>query len=296
MPLVAIVDCDHGTIAPERELLEDAGAEVREGLATEADVLVVQYATVDAELLDRLPHCRAVVRYGVGVDTIDVDAATARGVWVVNVPDYGTDEVADHTIALMLALLRGVAVLDRAVRAGDWSLDAAPELRRLSALTLGVVGDGRIGAAVAHRAAAFGMDTLTHDVRPGGVALDELLERSDVVSLHVPLTDATRHLVDPRRMPRGSFLVNASRGGLVDPAAVLEALGDGTLAGAAFDVFETEPPTGSDLELVRHPRVIATPHAAWWSRESTRALKAEVAREALRVLRGERPRSPVNDP
>ncbi len=129
MPSVLIADCDHGSLEPERELLEAAGVELRVGGGGDADVLIVQYATVDGALLDRMPRCRAVVRYGVGVDTIDLEAATARGVWVVNVPDYGTEEVADHAIALMLALLRGVVVLDRSVRAGDWADRAAGELR-----------------------------------------------------------------------------------------------------------------------------------------------------------------------
>jgi D-3-phosphoglycerate dehydrogenase len=306
MATVLIADCDHGSTEPERRLLEAAGVEVHERGDGDADVLVVQYATVDAARLDGMPSCRAVVRYGVGVDTIDVQAATERGVWVVNVPDYGTDEVADHALALVLALLRGVVVLDRSVRAGGWDERAAGELRRLSRLTLGVVGHGRIGSAVARRGAAFGMRVIANDARPGAVAppataasFDELLEGSDVISLHAPLTGETRHLIDAAALALvrpGAYLVNTARGGLVDARAVLEALEDGRLAGAALDVFEREPPEGVERELALHPRVIATPHAAWSSRESRQALKTEVAREALRVLAGERPRSPVNQP
>jgi D-3-phosphoglycerate dehydrogenase / 2-oxoglutarate reductase len=302
MASVLIADCDHGSLAPERELLEAAGVELRVGGEGDADVLIVQYAGVDGALLDRMPSCRAVVRYGVGVDTVDVEAATARGVWVVNVPDYGTEEVADHTIALMLGLLRGVVVLDRSVRAGGWDDGAAGELRRLSELTLGVVGCGRIGSAVAARAAAHRLRVLGFDpegVRPPaeGVSLDALLAAADVVSLHAPLVPETHHLIDAdalTRVRRGALLVNTARGGLVDGTAVLEALSDGRLAGAAFDVFEHEPPRGAERELARHPRVIVTPHAAWRSRESELALKTEVAREALRVIEGRRPRSPVN--
>jgi D-3-phosphoglycerate dehydrogenase / 2-oxoglutarate reductase len=304
MPTVVIADCDHGSIDPERELLEAAGVELRLGPSTDADVLIVQYATVDGALLDRMPRVRAVIRYGVGVDTIDVDAATARGVWVVNVPDYGTEEVADHAVALMLSLLRGVGLLDRSVREGAWDHRAAGELRRLSALTLGVVGHGRIGAAAAGRAIVHGMRVGAHDVRADAVrppaeraSFDALLEGSDVISLHVPLTADTHHLIGAAaiaRMRAGAFLVNTSRGGVIDGAAVLEALDAGPLAGAALDVFEAEPPQGAERELARHPRVIATPHAAWWSRESELQLKREVAREALRVLEGRRPRSPVN--
>jgi len=299
MPIVAIVDCRHDSFEPERSVLDPAGVDIVFGHHEDAEVLCVQYAVVDGDLLDRTPRCRGVVRYGVGYDTVDVAAATARGVWVVNVPDYGTTEVADHALALILALLRGVTRLDRSVRGGDWDFEAGGELRRLSELTLGVVGCGRIGSAVVERAAAFGFEVLGTDVRDvvrppaAAVALDTLLERADVVTVHAPLDETTRHLVDPRRMRPGAFLVNTARGGLVDGAAVLAALHDGTLAGAALDVLEAEPP--ADLELVRHPRVIATPHTAWYSRESMRQVKEEVAREALRLVRGERPRCPVNE-
>ena len=302
MPIVAIVDCRHASFEPERSVLEPAGVEIVLGHHEDAEVLCVQYAVVDGDLLDRTPRCRGVVRYGVGYDSVDVEAATARGVWVVNVPDYGTAEVADHALALILGLLRGVTRLDRAVRGGDWDFEAGGELRRLSELTLGVVGCGRIGSAVVERAAAFGFSVLGTDVRAGAVRppaapvpLAELLERSDVVTLHAPLDETTRHLIDAdalARMRPGAFLVNTARGGLADGAAVLAALEAGRLAGAALDVLEAEPP--ADLDLVSHPRVIATPHAAWFSRESMLQLKREVAREALRVLAGERPRSPVN--
>jgi len=303
MPTVLIHDCDHASLEPERELLEPAGVELRVGGEGDADVLVVQYAHVDAAWLDRMPSCRAVIRYGVGVDTVDVEAATARGVWVVNVPDYGTAEVADHAVALVLALLRGVIVLDRSVRAGGWDDGAAGELRRLSSLTLGVVGCGRIGTAVAERAAAHGLRVLGSDpegVRPPAEpsSLDDLLAAADAVSLHAPLGPATHHLIDAGALERlrpGAFLVNTSRGGLVDSAAVLAALESGRLAGVALDVLEHEPPeTAAERELVRHPRAVVTPHAAWRSRESELALKTEVAREALRVIEGREPRSPVN--
>ena len=274
--------------------------------SSDADVLIVQFKRVDGPLLDRMRSCRAVIRYGVGVDTIDVDAATARGVWVVNVPDYGTDEVADHALALILALLRGVVVLDRSVRAGEWDDGAAGELRRLSELTLGVIGCGRIGSAVAERAAAPGLRVLGFDARPEAVRppaepapLDALLADADIVTLHAPLVPSTRHLIGSAalaRMREGAYLVNTSRGGLVDAAAVLDALQRGRLAGVALDVFEHEPPEGAERDLVSHPRAIATPHAAWRSRESQLALKTEVAREVLRVLEGRRPRSPVNEP
>jgi len=247
-----------------------------------------------------------VVRYGVGVDNVEVVAATERGVWVANVPDYGRDEVADHTLALALSLLRGVVVLDRSVRDGDWDLAPARPLRRLSTLTWGVVGCGAIGTAVAERAAGLGMRVLGYDLPqvPSGppverAGLEELLEAADLVSLHAALTPESHHLIGAAtlgRMRPTAFLVNTARGGLVDTAAVLAALDTGKLAGAALDVLEGEPPDDLGWRVARHPRVVATPHAAWYSEEAFHTLKTDVAREALRVLQGSTPRSPVNTP
>jgi D-3-phosphoglycerate dehydrogenase len=314
--VVVITDCDHPSVDPERRVLAGHGVELRvldcrtprevAEQAGDADVLVNQYVPVTAEVLDALPACRLVVRYGVGVDNVDLQAATRRGVWVANVPDYGREEVADHTLALGLALLRGVAVLDRSVRDGTWDVAPARPLRRLATLTWGVVGCGAIGTAVAGRAAGLGMTVLGYDlaaVRSGPpirrASLEELLGRADLVSLHAALTPESRHLMGASalaRMRPTAYLVNTARGGLVDGAALLDALDCGALAGAALDVLEREPPDGLGWELVRHPRVVATPHAAWYSEESFLTLKTEVAREALRVLEGGEPRCPVNRP
>jgi D-3-phosphoglycerate dehydrogenase len=314
--LVVITDCDHGGIEPELDVLRAADVEVRleqvqtseevAAAAADADALIVQYAIVDGAALDRLPGCQAIIRYGVGVDTIDIEEATERGVWVVNVPDYGVEEVSDHTIALVLDLVRGVTVLNRSVRQGGWDYRVAEGNRRLSTLTLGVVGQGRIGRSVAVKGAALGMRVLGYDVQPSLISspvepatLDHLLTQSDVVCLHAPLTPDTEHMIDSASlalMRPTAFLVNTARGGLVDADALLETLNNGALAGAGLDVLETEPPVGCGSELVQHPSVLVTPHSAWWSREAFHALKSEVAREAVRVLRGDRPRSPVNQP
>jgi D-3-phosphoglycerate dehydrogenase / 2-oxoglutarate reductase len=314
--VVVITDCDHGDVDPERAVLDGHDVELRvlacrtpeevAAQAGEADVLINQYVPITAAVLDALPRCRLVVRYGVGVDNVDLQAAAERGVWVANVPDYGRDEVADHTLALALALLRGVVALDRSVRDGTWDLDPARPLRRLATLTWGVVGCGAIGTAVAGRAAGLGMRVLGYDlptVRSEApierVPLEELLEEADLVSLHAALTPDTRHLVGAAalaRMRPTAHLVNTARGGLVEEAALLAALDDGALAGAALDVLEREPPDELGWRLARHPRVVATPHAAWYSEEAFHTLKSEVAREALRVLGGGAPRSPVNTP
>ena len=314
--VVVITDCDHDNVDPERAVLDGHDVELRvlacrtqeevAAQAGDAEVLLNQYAPITAEVLDALPRCRLVVRYGVGVDNVDVQAATERGVWVANVPDYGRDEVADHTLALAMSLLRGVVVLDRSVREGVWGLDVARPLRRLSVLTWGVVGCGAIGAAVAGRAAGLGMRVLGYDLPqvPSAppierVPLEELLASADLVSLHAALTPSSHHLIGAEalgRMRPTAFLVNTARGALVDSAALLAALDAGELAGAALDVLETEPPDELGWRLARHPRAVVTPHAAWYSEEAVLTLKTEIAREALRVLEGGRPRSPVNEP
>jgi D-3-phosphoglycerate dehydrogenase len=314
--VVVITDCDHDTVDPERAVLDGHDVELRRlqcrtpeevaARAPDADVLLNHYTPITAEVLDAVAGCRLVVRYGVGVDNVDLEAAAARGVWVANVPDYGRDEVADHTLALALSLLRGVVVLDRAVHAGSWDLEPARPRRRLGTLTWGVVGCGAIGTAVAERAAALGMPVLGYDVegvRSGPpierVGLEELLEGSDLVSLHAALTGDSHHLIGAdalARMRPSAWLVNTARGGLVDGAALLSALDSVALAGAALDVLETEPPDELGWRLARHPRVVATPHTAWYSEEAFVTLKTEVAKEALRVLSGGEPRSPVNTP
>jgi D-3-phosphoglycerate dehydrogenase / 2-oxoglutarate reductase len=314
--VVVVTDCDHDNLDPERAVLDGHDVDLRvlqcrtseevAAQAGDADVLLNQYVPITAEVLDALPRCRLVVRYGVGVDNVDVEAAAARGVWVANVPDYGRDEVADHTLALALSVLRGVVALDRSVHAGSWDLEPIRPLRRLSTLTWGVVGCGAIGTAVAGRAAGLGMRVLGHDVegvRPEPpierVPLEDLVDRSDLVSLHAALTRDSHHLIGAdalARMRPTAWLVNTARGGLVDSAALLAALDRGALAGAALDVLETEPPDDLGWRLARHRRVVATPHAAWYSEEAFLTLKTEVAREALRVLEGGKPRSPVNAP
>jgi D-3-phosphoglycerate dehydrogenase / 2-oxoglutarate reductase len=314
--VVVITDLDHDNVDPERSVLDGHDVELRvlrcrtpeevAAQAGDADVLINQYVPITGEALDALPRCRLVVRYGVGVDNVDVEAAAARGVWVANVPDYGRDEVADHTLALALAVLRGVVALDRSVRQGSWDLEAARPLRRLGTLTYGVVGCGAIGTAVAGRAAGLGLRVLGYDVPQvrseppiERVPLEELLSSSDVVSLHAALTPETHQLIGEAalgRMRPSAFLVNTARGGLVDAAALLAALDAGELAGAALDVLEGEPPDELGWRLARHPKVVMTPHAAWYSEEAFHTLKTEVAREALRVLEGGRPRSPVNEP
>jgi D-3-phosphoglycerate dehydrogenase len=308
-----VTDCDHPSVAIERRIVEDAGLglELRQ-CRTEEEVaaacrdaagLIVQYAPITRAVLSSLPRCRVVVRYGVGTDTVDIDAATDVGVAVCNVPDYGVEEVSDHALALLLALGRGIVTLDRAVRGGDWSLASAPGVRRLRGRVLGLVGLGRIGRAVARKAVALGLEVVAHDPAaappaPGvtPVGLDELLARSDFVSLHAPLQPATRHLFDDaafRRMKPGAFLINTARGGLVDTDALTRALAEGRLAGAGIDVLEQEP-IAPDHPLLEQPNCLLTPHAGWFSQDAFAELKTKAAQEAVAVVTGAVPRYCLN--
>jgi len=285
---------------------DPAPAPVIERLAAEhrPDAILTCWAPVSAAAIAASPALRLVARMGVGLDNIDVAAATARGVLVTNVPDYCVEEVSDHAVALLLAWTRGVVAADRQVRAGRWD-PAAARLRRLSALTCGVIGYGRTGRRTAGKLAALGARVLAHTPHPpreeaGGVrfvALDELLAGSDAVIVHAPLTPATRHLLGPRElslMPRGSLLVNVSRGGLVDTAALAAALASGQLSGAGLDVLEGEPAVPQ--ELLAHPGVVITPHIAFSSDASVHDLRRGAAEEVVRVLAGQPPRFPGNVP
>jgi phosphoglycerate dehydrogenase-like enzyme len=257
---------------------------------------------VGAAELAALPRLRVVVTPSVGFDHLDLDAARRHGgVWVCHVPDYCVDEMADTALALVLALLRGVVALDRRVRDGFWDADGGGMLRPVRGTRLGVVGLGRIGSAHARRANALGFEVWASDpaVDPGAMraagvrpaALDELLRACHVVSLHAPLTPATRGLVGARElalMPRGAMLVNTARAALCDTGALLAALHDGRLGGAALDVLDVEPPT-AEHPAPRHPRLIVTPHAAYASAEAAAELERRVAAALRAVLDGRAP-------
>ncbi|AVV44859.1 C-terminal binding protein [Streptomyces sp. ID05-04B] len=303
--------------AVERSVLEKAGHTLVTGPAEPASAEVIDdlvaehrpagiltcWAPVSATAVQTSPDLRIVARLGVGLDNIAVDRATERGVWVTNVPDYCVEEVSDHAVGMVLAWTRGLAVFDRDVRAGHWN-PASAKLRRLSTLTCGVVGYGRIGRATARKLGAFGCRILAHDPYPPKdapgvelVGLDELLRRSDAVILHVPLTPGTRHIIGTEQlalMKPGGLLVNVSRGGLVDTDAVVRALDAGQLDGAALDVLESEPhvPAG----LLRQPGALITPHVAFSSDASVAELRRRAAEDVVRVLAGEAPAHACNSP
>jgi len=311
---VLITDFNYPHVELERGILEGAGLELVEAQCrTEEDVieagqgvsaLLTQYSRITARVFDALPELRLVGRYGVGYDIVDVEAARERGVWVANVPDYGTEEVAVHALSMALALLRHLPLYDRDVKAGRWHSASTGPLYRLRNLTLGVVGVGRIGGTLARRASPWfgrtlGCDPyLEEDAWPKGVqpaSLEEVFSESLVVSLHAPLTDETRGFIDHsllELMPEGSYLVNSARGGLVVMEDLLRALDEGPLAGAGLDVLPQEPPT-PDLLLLSNPNVILTPHAAFYSREAEKEVRSKAAQNVVAWAKEGRPLYPV---
>ena len=312
-PLVVVCGLDHANLAEEQEVFARASVRHRIVVARtegeylercgDADGLLIQYGAVTRRVFEGLPRVRVVVRYGVGVDGIDVAAATDHGVPVVNVPDYGTDEVANHAVALLLALARKITRLDRQTRSGGWDVFRVGPVTRLAGQTVGILGCGRIGSAVARKLGGFdvrllGCDPYVGSFPPGvqPVAFERLLAESDYITIHCPLTHETRHAFGAgsfARMRPTAVLINTARGGIVDTAALVDALQQGFLAGAGLDVLEQEPLDPAS-PLLRMEQAIVTPHAAWYSEEGRSDLKRRAAEEAVRVLRGERPRHCVN--
>lgn len=307
--LVVITDSDLPSGQVEEAILEAAGLRAaRAGAKTPQDVvaaardataLIVQWAPVTAEVIAQLPHCRFISRLGIGYDMIDVESATAHGIAVANTPRYCVEEVAVHTVAMALALLRAVPELDRAVRAGRWSAVAdSPRVCRPSLTTIAVIGFGRIGSLVARSFTAMGFRVVVFDpyvdaatVAGAGheqVALAEALATAELVTLHTPLTDETRHLLDRATLAElspGALVVNTCRGGLIDEDALADALESGRLAGAALDVFESEPLAAAS-RLRSLPNVLLSPHAAWHSPAALADLPAHASSQVVDFLAG----------
>ncbi len=272
----------------------------------DADGLLNQYAPMSRRVLSSLPKLKVLTRYGVGVDKVDILAATELGIAVCNVPDYGIEEVSDQAIALLMGLARGTHRLDRAVRAGVWDFALARPVYRMRGKLLGVIGYGRIGRATARKAAGLGLEVIAFDPRadqPGFevegarmVDLERLLRQSDFVSIHAPHTPETNHLIDADAlaiMKPSAMLINTSRGGLVDTIALENALRNGVIAGAGLDVLEVEPiPVNHGLLTLEN--CVITPHAAWYSEDAFVDLKTKCAEETASVLSGLQPRYCLN--
>lgn len=290
-----------------------------EGRIEDADaVMVYHYFRFTKKTIDRLKNCKVIVRPGVGYDGVDIEAAKQRGIPVCNVPDYGTEEVADSAMAMALTLARGTHFLNSRLRRGigDWNQQQAEPIPRLRGRVFGIIGCGRIGSATALRAKAFGFDVVFYDPGlPDGIekalgvrrvdSLSALLEQSYIVSLHCPLTEQTRTIIgaaEIEQMPKDSFLINTARGGVLDTAAAVEALAAGHLAGAGIDVLEQEPPAEDSPVLTAwrnpdhpaHDRLLLNPHSAFYCEEGAEEFRTKGAREVLRALRGEPLRNQVN--
>ena len=317
MSRVLFSDNEFPDIELERGLFAAIGAELTTAQCkTEGDVIaaardcagiLLQYAPISERVVAALPSLGIVSRLGAGFDTIDIDACAKHGVWVANSPDYGVGEVATHALALALALMRNIAAYDRDIRSGRWHYLSSGELHRASDMTLGIVGLGRIGKRMAHvsrnvfgRVIACDPYIIDGDF-PAYVArasLAEVFARSDVVSIHVPLTAETRGMIDATvlaPMKPGSYLVNTARGAVVDVDAALAALDRGVLAGLALDVLPVEP-VSDGSKLLGHPRVILSPHAAFYSVESERELRRKAAQNIVTWFQTGRPQRSVVGP
>lgn len=314
--IVLVTDITWPSTAPEAKVLEAVGArlllaqtgseEELLALVPQADAILTCFKKVSAAVIRAGPKLQVVGRYGIGVDNIAVDEATRLGIPVTNVPAYCLDEVAEHVMALILACARQVVRYNAAVHAGTWSLKTGMPMFRVRGRALGIVGFGKIGRTLAEKAQAFGMRVLAHapranpeSLRAHGVqpaSLEELLHEADFVSIHTPLTPATRGLMNAERlrsMKPTAYLINTARGAVIDPAALLQALREGWIAGAAVDVFDPEP-IPADHPLLQLPNFIVTPHAAFYSEESIVDLETLAAQNVAAILSGRRPAALVN--
>ena len=313
--LVAVADSVFPNLDLARAVVSRAGAELRlasqptpEGIvaaAREADALLVTYAKINGDMIREMKKCKIISRFGIGVDNVDIEAATRQRIVVTKVPDYCIDEVSDHAMALLLSLVRKIPFSSARAHAGRWEMPAVTPIHRLRGTVLGLVGFGRIPQLVAPKAKAFGMRVMAYDpyvplnvmeqAGVGRLEFPELLKISVYISIHSPLLPETHHLFSDevfRQMKPGSVIVNTSRGPVVDEAALARALDSKQLAGAALDVLEQEPPVSSPL--FGRDNVILTPHTSFYSVESLEELQTKAAEEVVRVLSGQPPRNPVN--
>ncbi|MCW3108332.1 MAG: putative 2-hydroxyacid dehydrogenase [Segetibacter sp.] len=324
---IIITDFIADSLAIEKNIAGPAGEVIAlnafdekdlEGKIEDADAIIMYHSiSMTSKIIDKLKQCKVIVRGGVGIDNIDHSYARSRGIPVANIPDYGSEDVADTAIGMMLTLTRGISFLNSRIRdgIGEWSYTQVQPLTRLRNRNIGIVGLGRIGTAAALRAKALGMNVIFYDpYKPDGFdkalgigradSLQSLLEQVEVVSLHCPLTTATYHLINENtlmHLPVGSYLVNTARGGIVDTSAIPGAIASGRLAGAAFDVLEQEPPVDDPLveawKNPEHPayhKVIINPHSAFYSEEGLKEIRVKSAQACMRALQGEEVRNVVN--
>lgn len=301
---VVFADYDYPSIDIELKQLEQLDAEITEGqckteeelikLAKDADGIICQYAPFSAKVINALEKCQVISRYGVGVDNIDIKAATEKGIMVAYVPDYCIEEVSNHAIAMIMNFAREISVFDRGTRKKDWDVMIAKPIFRLSEQTIGIIGLGRIGSAVAKKLKNLNVKILAYDpyVKKviGGVKIvdfPELIEKSDYITIHTPLNEETKHIFNQKifkQMKKSAYLINTARGGVIDQKALFEALNNKEIKGAALDVLENEPPDWSEIPQLEN--LILTPHAAFYSESSFEELKKRTAQAVVDVLQG----------
>jgi D-3-phosphoglycerate dehydrogenase len=291
---------------PTYRMSKSTGADDILAVARDADAILVTYAKLTRELISQLTRCKAIGRFGLGVDNIDLPAAKEKGIAVNYVPDYCIREVSDHTMALLLSLIRKVPLSNKLVQAGRWEMPAVVPIRRIEGTVLGLVGFGNIPRLVAPKAQAFGIKVIAYDpyAKPElfkaanveSVDLDTLLKTSDYVSVHAPLMPATRGLINAdafARMKKTAYIVNTARGPLIDEAALIAALDAGQIGGAGLDVVATEP-LAKDSPLLGRDNVIISPHTAFYSIEALEELQSKCASDVARVLSGEKAVYPIS--
>ncbi len=311
-----ITDYEFENVDLEREVLTEAGIGLTAfqekqpqkilPLARTADAIIVQYADINNELINGLENCRIIVRYGAGINNIDVEAATKKGIFVCNVPDYGIDEVSNHTIMMIMALARKLPSISKNIQNGGWWDPSIATIQRLAGATVGLIGFGRIGQMVARKLAAFNINLLVYHPRRDAAfieargaqkaSLEEIARHSDFISIHSPLNEETQYLVNNEfisQMKPTACLINTARGPIVNEADLIAALQSGRIAGAGLDVFETEP-LPKDYPLLQMDNVILTPHCAWFSQDANIDLRRKAAQEVVRVLSGNMPANLCN--
>jgi D-3-phosphoglycerate dehydrogenase len=315
---VVITDHRFPDVEQERKAVEAAGATLVVPQTTEeplllqackdADAVMTARAKISKKVIDAMERCRLIVRYGIGVDTIDIAAATARGIMVANVPDYCIDEVSDHALTLLLMLSRQMIPAIALAKEDTWAVAKMPQLHRLRGQTCGLLGCGKIGSLLAGKVKQLGMRVIIHDpylspercreMGAEGVSFDGLLANADYISLHAPLNEQTERIFNSgnfAKMKATACIINTARGGLIDEIALLEALNSGKIFGAGLDVVESENQvTPTRTALVNHPRIVVTAHTAWLSVEARASLQALAASQVVACLRGEKPYGLVN--
>lgn len=275
-------------------------------IAKDADALIVQYANINKRIIKSLRKCKVIARYGIGVNNIDITAATEHKIFIVNVPGYCFGEVSDHTIALALTCIRKVVILNNSVKKGNWNFKISEPIFRLKNMKLGLVGFGNIARMVSHKAQAFGLSILAYDPYISSsvmtqnnvkkVNLEDLLAESDIISLHLPLTKDTKYIFSEKEfklMKNTAFIINTSRGSLIKEEDLYKALNKKWIAGAGLDVAEKEP-IDPDSNLLKLDNIVITPHVSFYSEESLNELQRNAAKSVAQVLKGEIPFSLVN--